>query len=141
MCSDKGWEKVEGFIMDERRIYDTLKYGFRGKLASSDESANNSLMFSIAKSVWANVKDWHEHEIGRQVLKKKAESEKGILTDEERSLELTRFLDKKLVSGDLTAAEIAQFKDIFNLRGKDRDITIVVMNYKDEKVKELDDKA
>ena len=126
--------------MDDRFIFDRIKFGLKGKL-NVEESDGNSLAWGIARVIWKNVKEWHESEIGRAVLKKKAEDAKGILTDEERSLELTRFLDKKLVSGDLTAAEIAQFKDIFNLRGKDRDITIVVMNYKDEEAGELNDKA
>ena len=54
-----------------------------------------------------------------------------MLTDEERAEELTRFLDTKLLDGSLSAAELAQFKDIYGLKAKDRDIEIRIVDFKE----------
>lgn len=54
-----------------------------------------------------------------------------MLTDDERQEELTRFLDAKLLDGTLTAAELGQFKDIYGLKNKERDIIIQTINFAD----------
>jgi len=59
------------------------------------------------------------------------ESNRRKLTDEERTEELTAFLDGKLLDGSLSAAELAQFKDIYGLKAKDRDLTIEIIDFKD----------
>jgi len=56
------------------------------------------------------------------------------LTEDERQDELTRFLDAKLLDGTLTAAELAQFKDIYGLKSKERDIIIETINFADAEV-------
>jgi len=53
------------------------------------------------------------------------------LTDEERADALSALLDAKLQSQNISAAEIAQLKDLFNLRQQDRDVIIEVVSYKD----------
>jgi len=58
-------------------------------------------------------------------------TERRLLTDEERSEELTKFLDSKLLDGTLSAAELAQFKDIYGLKAKDKDVTVDTIDFKE----------
>ena len=55
----------------------------------------------------------------------------GQLSDEERAEAVGRLLDNKLIKGEITAAELAQFKDLFNLRQKDQGIQIEMVYYGD----------
>ena len=80
-------------------------------------------------------------EINRAFLKvEKARAEKlgvatsrgGVrLTPEERAQEMADFLDEKLVSRELTASEIRELKDIFNLKAKDQGILIEQVDFRD----------
>ncbi len=53
-----------------------------------------------------------------------------LLTPEERADELAKLLDSKLCSGEITASEIRELKDIFNLKAKDQDIHIQMIDYR-----------
>lgn len=74
-------------------------------------------------------------EADNKSLKNKVE-EGIILTDEERAEHVARLLDGKLIAKELTAQELAQFKDIFGLKAKDRDITINVIVFGNEAYKQ-----
>lgn len=53
------------------------------------------------------------------------------LTPEERAQEMADLLDEKLVSRELTASEIREMKDIFNLKAKDQDILIEQADFRE----------
>jgi hypothetical protein len=48
----------------------------------------------------------------------------GYATPEERMIAVELLLDKKVDSGEITSSEFREFKDVFNLKQKDQDITI-----------------
>ncbi len=52
------------------------------------------------------------------------------LTPEERAQELSDMLDEKLKNRELTASELREMKDIFNLKAKDQDILIQMMDFR-----------
>jgi hypothetical protein len=110
--------------MDSQAIYRMLK--------TSYPSLDNKIANFMAQNVWSDVRKWHKAEL------KKAKDEvrestvdRRALTDEERAEELTKFLDAKLLDGSMTAAELAQFKDIYGLKAKERDVSINVVEFKD----------
>ena len=51
------------------------------------------------------------------------------LSEEERAEAVEAFLDSKLLDKTISAAEIAQLKDILNLKQRDRDVIIQIVNY------------
>ena len=61
--------------------------------------------------------------------KKHVSTERVRLTPEERAQETADLLDEKLVSREITAAELRELKDIFNLKAKDQDIAIEMVDY------------
>ncbi len=63
-------------------------------------------------------------------VKAKVTSNLPLLTPEERADELAKLLDNKLVTGEITASEIRELKDIFNLKAKDQDIHIQMIDYR-----------
>lgn len=62
--------------------------------------------------------------------KPKVTSDLPLLTPVERAEELAKLLDHKLTSGEITASEIRELKDIFNLKAKDQDIHIQMIDYR-----------
>ena len=112
------------------------------KLQSAFPNSEGKKLFSIAGSIWSEVNTWNKTQKKvaiKEVLDKQAEEEAKKahtingkrMTDEERADAVGDFLDQRLLSGEITAAEIAQLKDIQNLKQKDRDIIIQVVNYKE----------
>lgn len=75
-----------------------------------------------------------EEKYRKEIEKLKGSKSGGVagrkLTDEERAAEVMAFLDEKLQDRTLTAAELAQFKDIFNLKARDQDITIEMTDFR-----------
>lgn len=123
--------------MNQQSIYATIK---------NNTNIGNSEANTLARVIWSDVvkygKFWEKEGISaeREKWEKKnlVESRGRILTNEERSEELTRFLDGKLMDGSLTAAELAQFKDIYGLKAADRDISIELIDFKDALPKSYD---
>lgn len=123
--------------MNQQSIYATIK---------NNTDIGNSEANTLARVIWSDVvkygKFWEKEGISaeRKKWEKKnlVESRGRILTNEERSEELTRFLDGKLMDGSLTAAELAQFKDIYGLKAADRDISIELIDFKDALPKSYD---
>jgi hypothetical protein len=66
------------------------------------------------------------------LLSKKSAYQAGSirLTPEERAQELSDLLDEKLKNRELTASELREMKDIFNLKAKDQDIIIQMMDFR-----------
>ncbi len=123
--------------MNQQSIYATIK---------NNTDIGNSEANTLARVIWSDVvkygKFWEKEGISaeRKKWEKKnlVESRGRLLTNEERSEELTRFLDGKLMDGSLTAAELAQFKDIYGLKAADRDISIELIDFKDALPKSYD---
>lgn len=123
--------------MNQQSIYATIK---------NNTDIGNSEANTLARVIWSDVvkygKFWEKEGISaeRKKWEKKnlVKSRGRLLTNEERSEELTRFLDGKLMDGSLTAAELAQFKDIYGLKAADRDISIELIDFKDALPKSYD---
>lgn len=123
--------------MNQQSIYATIK---------NNTDIGNSEANTLARVIWSDVvkygKFWEKEGISaeRKKWEKKnlVESRGRLLTNEERSEKLTRFLDGKLMDGSLTAAELAQFKDIYGLKAADRDISIELIDFKDALPKSYD---
>jgi hypothetical protein len=123
--------------VNQQSIYATIK---------NNTDIGNSEANTLARVIWSDVvkygKFWEKEGISaeRKKWEKKnlVESRGRLLTNEERSEELTRFLDGKLMDGSLTAAELAQFKDIYGLKAADRDISIELIDFKDALPKSYD---
>lgn len=123
--------------MNQQSIYATIK---------NNTDIGNSEANTLARVIWSDVvkygKFWEKEGISaerKKWEKKNLVKSKGrLLTNEERSEELTRFLDGKLMDGSLTAAELAQFKDIYGLKAADRDISIELIDFKDALPKSYD---
>jgi hypothetical protein len=123
--------------VNQQSIYATIK---------NNTDIGNSEANTLARVIWSDVvkygKFWEKEGISaeRKKWEKKnlVKSRGRLLTNEERSEELTRFLDGKLMDGSLTAAELAQFKDIYGLKAADRDISIELIDFKDALPKSYD---
>ena len=92
----------------------------------------NSAVWELSKSICNN--HTAAVKLAKAEVKELLETPKEVrkmLTDEERTEELTKFLDSKLIDGTLSAAELAQFKDIYGLKAKDRDVTIGTISFKE----------
>jgi uncharacterized damage-inducible protein DinB len=102
---------------------------------------DNKAVHAFCKGLWSLILKWHKTCLREAETSIKAEWEKQAkatstasgkrMTDEERADAVGDFLDARLLSGEITAAEIAQLKDIQNLKQKDRDVIIQVVSYKE----------
>ena len=54
-----------------------------------------------------------------------------VFTPEQRSEEVAKLLDYKLKTKELSASELRELKDIFNLKAKDQDIHIEQVDFRD----------
>ena len=88
---------------------------------------DNKTGYHVAGMIWKDVKGWNREELKKNKLEQKKATK--TLTDEERADALASYLDEKLLAKEISAAEIAQLKDVFNLKQKDRDVIINVVNY------------
>ena len=122
--------------MDAYAIQKMMKDGLKDHVTASANPAIWSLCQQISTASKALVRE------AVKEVKEKVESEakakekelrtpSRLLTDEERTEALTMFLDGKLLDGTLSAAELAQFKDIYGLKAKDRDVTIQAVDFGD----------
>ena len=87
-----------------------------------DESMYNKLVWSLAGAIKSKFE---------QSYKAGAYSIGETMTPEERAEAVGALLDDRLRKKELTAAELAQFKDLFNLRQKDQDIKIESVDYRE----------
>lgn len=115
--------------MDKQIIFNLLNK----ELPDTD----NKLLYNVAGILYSQVAKWNKEQKKAAVneIKSKQEAEKREkpklkrLTDEERAEAVGALLDSKVVSGEITAAELAQFKDLFNLKARDQDILIELMDF------------
>ena len=102
-----------------------------------DRPANQAI-FAEVKAINSEIR--LEHNKDKRAIEKtfkaqKAEEAKALpskrMTDEELADAIDVMICTKVVDGTISAAEIAQLKDIRNIKLKDRDVVINVVNYKD----------
>ena len=96
---------------------------------------DNKQINGFAIELWSDISTWNREQKSKAIeaieKPKKASSSKTVrYTPEERAQALSDLLDEKLDSGEITSSEIREFKDIFNLKAKDQDITIVQADFR-----------
>jgi hypothetical protein len=90
---------------------------------------------------WSNISAWHRKDKKEGIDAVKAEAEKVssgaeypddfvLFTPEQRAEEVAKLLDYKLKTKELTASELRELKDIFNLKAKDQDIKIEQVDFR-----------
>mgnify|MGYP003144656308 CR=1 FL=1 len=103
---------------------------------------DNSTLNAYCVALWGSISAWHREERSKLTLlhKEELKASKGSklpkgkrLTEEERADAIEEFLDTKLLEKTISAAEIAQLKDILNLKQRDRDVIINVVRYDEMK--------
>jgi hypothetical protein len=94
----------------------------------ADSKADSSRLWDFCKSVCERC----DGEMAAMLASKKKEYQRASvrLTPEERAQELSDMLDEKLKNRELTASELREMKDIFNLKAKDQDILIQMMDFR-----------
>lgn len=122
--------------MNEHTIDGILKREYKG--------FDNKEYWRVAKEIWKHVVEygkqiekaakveWQKEadKQAKEALEKQKGGKKSILTPEQRSEELAALLDEKLISRELTASDIRELKDIFNLKAKDQDIVIQMTDFR-----------
>ncbi len=116
--------------MDNRTLYMDLKRGYKGVVGDT----YNNLHQTVANQLWGYVRKYCKEEVDREVKKalegvNKCKGKRQLLTEDERADAVAGLLDEKLLSGEITAAELGQFKDIFGLKQRDQDIRIESVSY------------
>lgn len=122
--------------MDAYAIQKMMKDGLKDHVTSSANPAIWSLCQQISTASKALVREAvkevkEKSEAEAKAKEKELHTPSRLLTDEERTEALTKFLDGKLLDGTLSAAELAQFKDIYGLKAKDKDVTIKAVDFKE----------
>jgi len=96
---------------------------------------HNAEVWAVSKSLSSQINA--EIKIAENEVKAKEEQSgsdypddfKGF-TPEQRSEEVAKLLDYKLFTKELTASELRELKDIFNLKAKDQDIHIEQVDFR-----------
>jgi hypothetical protein len=102
----------------------------------ADSKADSSRLWDFCKSVCERC----DGEMAAMLASKKKEYQRASvrLTPEERAQELSDMLDEKLKNRELTASELREMKDIFNLKAKDQDIRIEMVDFSKAYPEEFD---
>ena len=96
---------------------------------------HNAEVWAVSKSLSSQINA--EIKLAENEVKAKEEQSgsdypddfKGF-TPEQRSEEVAKLLDYKLFTKELTASELRELKDIFNLKAKDQDIHIEQVDFR-----------
>jgi hypothetical protein len=103
-------------------------------------SLDNKKVHAFCKGLWSQILKWKKNELSQALAElrseltiKPADDIEGFegYTPEERSAKVGLLLDYKLHTKEITASELREFKDIFNLKAQDQDITIEQVSYAD----------
>ena len=116
---------------------DALQSMFKGAIKLDKEY--NSDVWAFFKGLGSQI----NAELTARVAEAKAEAKKDKKADgaeypddfqgftpEQRSEEVAKLLDYKLFTKELTASELRELKDIFNLKAKDQDIHIEQVDFR-----------
>lgn len=132
------------YAMNEYTIDGILKREYKG--------FDNKEYWRVAKEIWKHVveygktiekaakEEWAKEaeKQAKEANEKKRSGKQSLLTPEQRSEELAALLDEKLISRELTASDIRELKDIFNLKAKDQDIVIQMVDFEKAYSEEFD---
>lgn len=125
-------------LVDHKDIFDDMKVDLAPYLIKGNET--NSVLGASIRKLARHINRLHLEEKEEAV----ADAVKGMVvakpesdidgfngyTPEERADALAMMLDEKLHNKELTASEIRELKDVFNLKQKDQDITIVQSDFR-----------
>jgi len=101
---------------------------------------DNKAVHAFCKGLWSMILKWKKNEVTTAVAELRSELTvkpssdiEGFegYTPEERSAKVALLLDYKLHTKEMTASELREFKDIFNLKAQDQDIIIEQIDYTD----------
>ena len=101
-------------------------------------SLNNKDVHAFCGAQWSTILKWKKNEVATataelrsELTVKPTDDIDGFegYTPEERSAKVGLLLDYKLHTKEITASELREFKDIFNLKAQDQDITIEQIDY------------
>lgn len=109
---------LDGFCpkdKDERSAFNKAKHALAGALLSEQKRSDDATKEKL------KTKGGVKPTVDTSDLK--------LLSPEERAEQLAKLLDSKLLSGDISASEIRELKDIFNLKQKDQDLHIQVTDF------------
>jgi hypothetical protein len=113
--------------MNKDKLYSHIKQAF--------PKLDNKALNSYCVALWSDISAWHREEkvkvkVSCEAVAKPSKASGGVrFSAEERAQALSDLLDEKLDSGEITASEIRELKDIFNLKAKDQDIQIVITDF------------
>jgi hypothetical protein len=107
------------------------------KSAFKIDAKENSKVWGLCKSLGSQINAEIRVALAEQAKEAKATSAgatypddfKGF-TPEQRSEEVAKLLDYKLYTKELTASELRELKDIFNLKAKDQDVIIEQVDFR-----------
>ena len=117
--------------MNKDKLYAHIKQTF--------PELDNKTLNSYCVALWSDISAWHRSDKKEAVEKeRKAQEVQGadypddfvMFTPEQRSEEVAKLLDYKLKTKELTASELRELKDNFNLKAKDQDILIEQVDFR-----------
>ena len=102
--------------------------------------AVNSPLWAMCKAEASKYNAEHKLAIADAVAavkveKAKVESNRPVkrLTEDERADAIEALYDAKVIDQTISAAEVAQYKDLLNLKQRDRDVVINIVKYAEMK--------
>jgi len=116
--------------MNREVLYSEVKRAF--------PKLDNKAVHAFTGGLWSLILKWHKNELAQATAKLRSELTvqpsddiEGFegYTPEERSSKVALLLDYKLHTKEMTASELREFKDIFNLKAQDQDIIIEQIDY------------
>ena len=107
-------------------------------LKGHDTSKYNKAVHAAGNVLWPKIRRWKDAEV-RGALDKQREANKELekalpeehITDEEASVRFLNHLKQKAASGEFDAALAGKIMDAFNIKQKDRDIMLKIVDFKD----------
>ena len=118
--------------MNREVLYSEVKRAF--------PKLDNKAVHAFCGGMWSQMLKWHKNELSQALAELRSELTvkpssdiEGFegYTPEERSAKVALLLDYKLHTKEMTASELREFKDIFNLKAQDQDIIIEQIDYTD----------
>lgn len=103
------------------------------------DSAANKVCWAMCKSIASEVNATQKLAVNEAIASNEAKAKAEgaeypddfvVFTPEQRAEEVAKLLDYKLKTKELTASELRELKDIFNLKVKDQDIHIEQVDFR-----------
>jgi hypothetical protein len=102
---------------------------------------DNKALNTFCVALWGNVSKWHREEKDKALKKAQAKSSDASTknappddwegyTEAERSEKIGKWFDWQVETGEMSASEFREAKDMFNLKAKDQDIHIEQVDFR-----------